>query len=51
MKKLVLLALVAIAIGILLIFLRVNEDDWICKNGAWVKHGNPTATMPPTPCK
>src|SRR4030042_5701846 len=26
------------------------EDDWICQNGQWVKHGNPTASMPATGC-
>ena len=28
-----------------------NEDDWICQNGQWVKHGNPSAEMPTTPCE
>jgi uncharacterized membrane protein len=28
-----------------------GEDDWICKNGQWVKHGNPSASMPITLCK
>ncbi len=27
-----------------------NEDNWICQNGEWVKHGNPSATKPTTPC-
>jgi len=27
------------------------EDDWICQDGNWVKHGNPTAEMPKTPCE
>lgn len=27
-----------------------NEDDWICSNGAWVKHGNPVAPMPTGSC-
>lgn len=50
-KKLIALILIAIGIAIVLFVLRINEDDWICKNGTWVKHGNPTATMPSTPCK
>ncbi|MCL5094063.1 MAG: hypothetical protein M1355_02950 [Patescibacteria group bacterium] len=28
-----------------------GEDNWICKNGQWVKHGNPSAPMPEAPCK
>lgn len=26
------------------------EDDWICDNGEWVKHGSPSAPMPSEPC-
>ena len=37
--------------GFILVFfglfvLRGNEDDWICQNGEWIKHGNPSAEMP-----
>jgi len=27
-----------------------NEDDWICSGGEWVRHGNPSASMPTAPC-
>jgi putative hemolysin len=27
-----------------------NEDTWLCQNGQWVKHGNPSAAMPSTGC-
>ncbi len=27
-----------------------GEDDWICRQGTWQKHGQPTAPMPQTPC-
>lgn len=27
-----------------------NEDDWICVQGEWVKHGNPRAEKPDKPC-
>lgn len=27
------------------------EDNWICQNGTWVKHGNPLAPMPTGTCK
>ncbi len=26
------------------------EDDWRCKNGSWVRHGNPTEAMPSVEC-
>lgn len=26
------------------------EDSWICKDGAWLKHGNPSAPAPATVC-
>jgi spore germination protein GerM len=26
------------------------EDVWICENGEWVKHGNPSSPMPAEPC-
>ncbi|MFA5131013.1 MAG: Gmad2 immunoglobulin-like domain-containing protein [Patescibacteria group bacterium] len=26
------------------------EDDWICSNGEWQKHGHPSAAMPTTLC-
>ncbi len=26
------------------------EDAWVCENGAWIKHGNPTAAMPTEVC-
>jgi len=28
-----------------------GEDNWICQNGEWVKHGNPSAPKPTIPCK
>lgn len=27
------------------------EDEWICDNGAWVRHGNPSASLPTEPCR
>jgi len=26
------------------------EDTWICQNGNWVKHGNPTSSQPTSGC-
>lgn len=28
-----------------------GEDDWICKDGQWVKHGNPSFAAPSEPCR
>jgi len=36
--------------GLGFVFLRGNEDTWVCSDGAWVKHGNPAAEMPNIPC-
>lgn len=30
--------------------LLTGEDTWICKDGKWVKHGNPSSAMPTKPC-
>lgn len=54
MKKFILLLSIfaVIAIGAL-IFRFVaggDEDTWICENGAWVKHGNPSASQPTSGC-
>lgn len=27
-----------------------SEDSWICQNGVWVKHGNPSTPMPTSLC-
>ncbi|MFA5777541.1 MAG: Gmad2 immunoglobulin-like domain-containing protein [Parcubacteria group bacterium] len=27
-----------------------GEDNWICQNGEWIKHGNPNAEKPTTGC-
>lgn len=28
-----------------------GEDNWICKNGQWIKHGQPDFPAPTIPCK
>ncbi|MFA6436896.1 MAG: GerMN domain-containing protein [Candidatus Paceibacterota bacterium] len=50
-KTLIYSAVVAaiITLAIMAIF-RGNEDDWICENHQWVKHGHPSASMPSEPC-
>src|SRR3989339_1938412 len=31
-------------------FLNTDEDTWLCENGQWVKHGNPSSVIPVTGC-
>ncbi|MCX6781623.1 MAG: DUF333 domain-containing protein [Candidatus Magasanikbacteria bacterium] len=40
-------------VGVIFLVLRFStpEDTWLCQNGAWVKHGNPSAAMPTTGCE
>lgn len=28
-----------------------KEDTWLCENGQWIKHGNPSASMPTEKCE
>ena len=32
------------------LFLRGNEDTWICQNGQWVTHGSPSSAQPTSGC-
>ncbi len=51
LKKLLLtLAVIVVAILFLRFVVGGSEDDWICDNGQWVKHGVPSAPMPEEPC-
>lgn len=55
MKKFLIPFIVVVAIGLGGLFVARflfggNEDDWICVNNEWVKHGNPIASMPLTGC-
>lgn len=49
MKKIILIITVIILI-IIGIRLLSNEDDWICQDGQWIKHGNPKSAMPISFC-
>ena len=50
MKKIIVaVILLVLAVGFIL-FLRGNENTWVCSNGDWVKHGNPSASKPTKPC-
>ncbi|MEK7167546.1 MAG: DUF333 domain-containing protein [Patescibacteria group bacterium] len=50
MKKRIIIIITILALGALFLILRGNEDAWLCQNGQWVKHGNPSATMPTSGC-
>lgn len=55
MKKFLTPLLLVVAIGLSAIFIGRfifggDEDDWICVNNQWVKHGNPSKPMPQTGC-
>ncbi|NMB57089.1 hypothetical protein GYA19_04085 [Candidatus Beckwithbacteria bacterium] len=28
-----------------------DEDTWVCQNGQWERHGNPSAPKPSSLCK
>ncbi len=54
MKKafsVVLIVLAVIFLAVLAARLLTGEDNWICKDGEWVKHGNPSAPKPTGTCK
>lgn len=44
-----------IILGLVLIVFNLRffsgEDDWMCQNGEWIKHGQPDYPMPTTPCR
>jgi hypothetical protein len=44
----IILVLLGIIIGARVIS---GEDDWICQNGEWIKHGNPDAPKPQISCE
>lgn len=53
-KKFFIIIIAVLAILALWFFIRFvvggPEDDWICVDGEWVKHGNPSAPMPTELC-
>jgi len=50
MKKILIFSLIIIlatgAIVVAIRFLSGSEDTWICTNGEWIKHGNPSVSKP-----
>ncbi|MDD5566756.1 MAG: hypothetical protein PHH01_01030, partial [Patescibacteria group bacterium] len=53
-KTLIIILAVIILAGAAVAIIRFgfggDEDTWICDNGQWVKHGNPSAAQPTTGC-
>jgi hypothetical protein len=53
MKKIYIVGIVVLVLFVTLFavrFLSGSEDDWICVNGQWVKHGVPSAPRPTSGC-
>ncbi|MFH1207544.1 MAG: hypothetical protein V1668_02970 [Patescibacteria group bacterium] len=53
MKKVLIgvgIVIVVAAVVILALRVFIPEDTWICDNGQWVKHGNPSADKPTAGC-
>lgn len=53
MKKyywIILFVILAVLMVILSIRFLSGEDDWICQNGEWVKHGQPSVEKPSAFC-
>lgn len=52
-KKLIVMIVIVCTLLIIMIVLRIflPEDDWICINGEWIKHGNPSVKKPSEECK
>jgi len=52
-KKIVLIISIIVLIAaavVIILLMRGNEDTWLCQNGQWVMHGNPSAPMPTSGC-
>ena len=51
MKKVLIFLLLLLIIWFFIRFIiGGGEDSWICVDGQWVKHGQPSAPMPETEC-
>lgn len=47
---LILILVVLFGVVLVLLFVRGDEDTWLCQNNEWVKHGNPSSAKPETGC-
>ena len=50
-KNIIILSSIIFILLIFFVFFMPREDAWICKNGEWIKHGNPSIPMPATSCE
>ena len=50
MVKRILVAVVILLLAVIAIRLISGEDNWVCQNGEWVKHGNPSSPQPTGTC-
>jgi len=54
MKRIIFIVALVIAVAVLAVmalrFFSGPEDAWLCQNGQWVKHGNPSAPQPTAAC-
>jgi hypothetical protein len=52
MNKKIIIMVVVVVVVILSVFayFRFNEDTWLCQNGQWVKHGQPSSPAPTSGC-
>jgi len=50
-KFIVFMIVLAIFVAIFTLRLFSGEDNWVCQNGQWVKHGNPSFEAPKSICK
>lgn len=52
--KIIKIFTIIVAVILIVFFLRFviggSEDDWICVDGEWVKHGVPSAPKPTESC-
>ena len=44
------LSFLTLLLGIVALRITSPEDSWICREGKWIKHGNPRSLKPQTPC-
>jgi len=52
-KSVLIIAVLIVAIGLVVFDLRLlnsDEDTWLCQNGEWIKHGNPSSPAPAEGC-
>lgn len=52
-KTILIIVAIAVVVGLAILGVRLlsGEDNWICQDGEWVKHGNPSAAKPTEGCE